>query len=148
MVWFVLLMYVQGVELSSVPWPIVSLGGHEGRFSRDRLPVFSSGGHCEQFWHGQGRPLWRCPSSISSADHDVAHALRFPEGWFWRGCRGAWHAQIMEVSVSWQLPEDCGPTRVLISISMCMHADTDITGLSYGLVLAHTVRSQSNILYV
>ena len=31
--------------------------GHEGRFSRDPLPVFSAGGHHEQFWHGQGCPL-------------------------------------------------------------------------------------------
>ena len=27
-------------------------------------------------------------SSISSADHSVAHLPRCPEGWFWRGCRG------------------------------------------------------------
>ena len=33
-------------------------GGHEGRFSRDPFPVFSSGGHCERFWHGQGCPLF------------------------------------------------------------------------------------------
>ena len=31
--------------------------GHEGRFSRDPLPVHSAGGHREQFWHGQGRSL-------------------------------------------------------------------------------------------
>ena len=40
--------------------------------------------------------LWWCPSSISSADHCVAHPLRCPEGWFWRGCRGVWHAQAMQ----------------------------------------------------
>ena len=28
------------------------VGVHEGRFSRDALPVFSAGGPCEQFWHG------------------------------------------------------------------------------------------------
>ena len=33
-------------------------GGHEGRFSWDPLPVFSAGGPCEQFWHGQGCPLF------------------------------------------------------------------------------------------
>ena len=33
-------------------------GGHEGRFSRDSLPVFFAGGHCQQFWHGQGCPLF------------------------------------------------------------------------------------------
>ena len=32
--------------------------GHEGRFSRDPLPVFSAGGPCEQLWHGQGCPLF------------------------------------------------------------------------------------------
>ena len=32
--------------------------GHEGRFSRDPLPVFSAGDHCEQCWHGQGCPLF------------------------------------------------------------------------------------------
>ena len=33
-------------------------GEHEGRFSRDLLPIFSPGGHREQFWHGgQDRPL-------------------------------------------------------------------------------------------
>ena len=32
--------------------------GHEGRFSRDPLPVFSAGGPCEQFWHGQGCPVF------------------------------------------------------------------------------------------
>ena len=25
--------------------------------SADSLPVFSAGGHCKQFWHGQGCPL-------------------------------------------------------------------------------------------
>ena len=33
-------------------------GGHEGRFSRDDLPVFSAEGPCEQLWHGQGCPLF------------------------------------------------------------------------------------------
>ena len=30
------------------------LRGHDRRFSRDPFPVFSTGGPCEQFWHGQG----------------------------------------------------------------------------------------------
>ena len=34
------------------------VGGHEGRFSRDRLPDFSAAGPCEQFWHGQGCPVF------------------------------------------------------------------------------------------
>ena len=33
-------------------------GGHEGQFSRDPLPVFSEGGACKQFWHGQGCPFF------------------------------------------------------------------------------------------
>ena len=50
--------------------------------------------------------LWCCPSSIFSADHGVAHPPRCPEGWFWRGCHDVWHARTMQVSVSWQLPEE------------------------------------------
>ena len=34
------------------------LGGHDRRFSRDPLPVFSAGGPCEQFWQGQICPLF------------------------------------------------------------------------------------------
>ena len=34
------------------------VGGNEGRFSRDPLPVFSAEGPCEQFWYGQGCPLF------------------------------------------------------------------------------------------
>ena len=30
--------------------------------------------------------LWCCPSTISSADHSVAHPPRCPEEWFWRAC--------------------------------------------------------------
>ena len=45
-------------QFSSVFLLIGSSGGHHGRFSRDSLPVFSAGGPCEQFWHGQGCPLF------------------------------------------------------------------------------------------
>ena len=34
------------------------LGGHGRQFSRDSLPVFSTGDPCDQFWHGQGCPLF------------------------------------------------------------------------------------------
>ena len=37
---------------------IWNVGGHEGRFGRDILLVFSTGGLCKQFWHGQGCPLF------------------------------------------------------------------------------------------
>ena len=46
-------------------------GGHEGRFSRDPLPVFSAGGPCEQFWHGKGalfdvvHPAFPMPTTAS-----------------------------------------------------------------------------------
>ena len=40
-----------------------------------------------------------------SANHFVAHPPRYPEGWFWRGCRDVWHARAMQVSLSWRLPE-------------------------------------------
>ena len=33
-------------------------GGHKGRFCRDPLPAFSVGGPWQQFWHGQGCPLF------------------------------------------------------------------------------------------
>ena len=45
-------------QFSSVSWPSGSSGGHRGWFSRDPLPVFSVGGHWEQFWRGQGCPLF------------------------------------------------------------------------------------------
>ena len=43
------------VQFSSAPWPNRRGGGwgHEGRFRRDPIPVFSAGGPCEQLWHGQ-----------------------------------------------------------------------------------------------
>ena len=45
------------VQFSSVPGPIESSGG---RCSRDPLSAFSAGGLCEQFWHGQGCPIFDC----------------------------------------------------------------------------------------
>ena len=44
-------------------------------------------------WRGTSF-LWSCPSIIFSAAHGIAHPPRWPEGWFWRGCNGAWFAQI------------------------------------------------------
>ena len=34
------------------------MGEQEGGFTSDPLPVFSAGGPCEQFWHGQICPLF------------------------------------------------------------------------------------------
>ena len=57
---------------------IGSSGGHEGRFNRGPVPVFSAGGPCEQFWHGQGCPLFDVvhpvfplPTTASSTLQDV-----------------------------------------------------------------------------
>ena len=37
------------IQFNSVPRPIWLSGQHNGQFSR----IFSTGGHCEQFWHRQ-----------------------------------------------------------------------------------------------
>ena len=50
--------------------------------------------------------LWYCWYSISSIDHSIANPQRCPEGWFWRGCCGVWHASTMLVSLSSELPEE------------------------------------------
>ena len=49
-----------------------SLGGHEGRFSRDPLPFVFAGGHCQQVRHGQGgslsdvvHPAFPLPTTVS-----------------------------------------------------------------------------------
>ena len=89
------------VHFSSAPWLIRSSGGHEGQFSLFcRRPLSALLAWAEMF------TLWCCPSSISCAGHGVAHTPRCPEGWFWRRCRGVWHTRTMQVSVSWQLPEE------------------------------------------
>ena len=51
------------------------LGVSEGRFSRDILPVFSAGSHCEQFVHRQECPFFNVVhlASFFSADRGVAH---------------------------------------------------------------------------
>ena len=60
-------------RFSSVSRPIGSSVGHEGRFSRYPLLVFSAGGPREQFWHGQGSPLsdvhpaFPLPTTVSPA---------------------------------------------------------------------------------
>ena len=56
-------------------------------------------------WAGMST-LWCCPTSISPTDHGFAYPPRCPEGWFWRGRRGVWHAQTMKVSFSWQSPDE------------------------------------------
>ena len=53
--------HLSSVQLSPLTDWIFGGGGgegQEGRFCRDPLPVFSAGGLCEQFRHGQGCPLF------------------------------------------------------------------------------------------
>ena len=44
-------------SVQSLDW-LGCRGGREGWFSRNPLPVLSAGDPCEQFWHGQGCPLF------------------------------------------------------------------------------------------
>ena len=60
-------------------------GGHEGRFSRCSLAVFSAGGPCKQIWHGKGCPLSDVVHPECPLPATVPWSL---EGRFWRGCRG------------------------------------------------------------
>ena len=47
------------INHSSVQFILLTISwGYEGRFSGDPLPVFSAGGPCQQFWPGQGCPLF------------------------------------------------------------------------------------------
>ena len=81
-----------GAQSSSDPWPNGLSGGHGGQFSKDPLPFFflqEAIVWAVVAWAGMST-LRCCASSISSAD---------PEGWFWRGCRGVWHAWTMQVSI-------------------------------------------------
>ena len=64
-------------------------GGHEVRFSRDPLSVFSAEGPCEQFWHGQICPLFDIVHPAfplpTTALPTLQGALKEK---FWKGCRG------------------------------------------------------------
>ena len=72
-------------EFNSVPWLIGLSAGHDRWFSRNPCPVFSAGGHCEQFWHEKVRLLFDI-HLFSLPKKSVAHPPRYPERWFWRGC--------------------------------------------------------------
>ena len=97
-------------------WPNGWSGGHEGRFSRNPIPVFSAGDPCEQFCHGQGCPLF-----------DVVHPA-FPLRS--RRCKPSlvpWRIVLERLSLRVTCPNhasfpflkdarraSCGPTRKLI----------------------------------
>ena len=53
-------VFIRTKRMFSLTSPLTDgvVGGHEGRFSRDPLPVFYAGDPCGQFWHGQGCPLF------------------------------------------------------------------------------------------
>ena len=53
-----LFIQLRFTSLKLVLRPVGSSGEHEGRFRKDPLTVFSSGGPCKLFWHGQGCPLF------------------------------------------------------------------------------------------
>ena len=59
--------------ISSVPWPSELLGGHEGWLSRNRPPVFSAGGHREQFWHSQGHKCTYTYTHMHGHTHSQTH---------------------------------------------------------------------------
>ena len=51
--------FFTSVQFISVSWLIGSSVGRDRQFSRDSLPACcTAGGHCEQFWHGQGCPIF------------------------------------------------------------------------------------------
>ena len=78
-----------------IPLTSVVIRGHERRFSRDPLPVFSVGGHRERFWHGQSCPLF---DVVHPALPLLITALPTLQGALKDGFT-------MPVYCSWQLPE-------------------------------------------
>ena len=72
------------------------VGGHEGQFSRDPLPVFSAEGPCEQFWHGQGCPLF-----------DVVHPAFPLPTMALPTLQGALKDSFGEVVMACDMPEPC-----------------------------------------
>ena len=53
-----------------------SSGGHDTRFSRDPLLVFSAGGNCAQFRHGLGCPLFDAVHQAFALDTKVSPSLQ------------------------------------------------------------------------
>ena len=46
--------------------------------------------------------FWHCLSSIIVLCRTRRPpSSKVPEGWFWRGCHGVWHALTIRISVSW-----------------------------------------------
>ena len=80
----------------TVPWLSWPSEGHEGRFSRNPLPVFSAGGPCEQFWHRQEYPLF-----------DVVHPAFALPTTASSTLQGAMKNDLGEAVVACNMPEPC-----------------------------------------
>ena len=76
---------LSSVQFSSVPSSVGSsedMTDMNDEFIRDSLPVFSAGGPCEQFWHGQGCPLFDVVHPAICLPKDgVARPPKCSEGW-------------------------------------------------------------------
>ena len=75
---------------------IGSLGGHEGQFSRDPVPVFSAGGLWEQLWNGQICPVF-----------DVVHPAFPLQVTMSPTLQGALKDGFGEVVMAYDMPEPC-----------------------------------------
>ena len=81
--------------------------GHEERFSRYPLPVFSAGGPCDQFWHRQGCPLFDVVHPAFPLPTAASPTLQgAPKDGFGEAVVACDMPQTMQVSVSQQLPEE------------------------------------------
>ena len=92
-------LLMSNLSISSTGW-----GGHEGWFSREPLPVFSAGGPCEQFCHGQGCPLFDVHPAfppLTTVSPTLQGVLKDSFGE-----TGVWHARSTQVPISWHLPEE------------------------------------------
>ena len=76
------------------------MGGHDGRFSRDSLPVFlfffSAGCLCEQFWHGHRYPFF-------DADHPAFPLQTTASPTFQNALNDSFHQAVVACDV----PEPC-----------------------------------------
>ena len=55
------------------------VGEHEVRFIRDPLPVFSAGGPCGRFWHGQGCPLFSVVQPAFPLPTTIQQSTKHPQ---------------------------------------------------------------------
>ena len=114
------------VQFSSVPWPIWVVGGWGTIQQRSSSSLLQTALVSRS---GMGRDVHSLKMSIH---YFFCRSRRRPSSkvpWMmvWRGCRGVWHAQIMQVSVSWQLPEEV-PEDPRGSWSCCIPSHSLLTG--------------------